>query len=147
MGLHTARTGIPYHAARFNAFPRLPPPLPPALHCKCTDFAGQKATADGLGEQCVDSNNDPFDCNGFCAANGDRCGTAGVDCTGCCRGETDTDCGGDICPSCADGKVCGLPSDCEGGMCSGEWSVGECARTDNDNDHDTARLLTSKAIN
>jgi hypothetical protein len=33
--------------------------------------------------------------------------------------ETDTDCGGNYCPSCGNGKNCAKNSDCSGGSCSG----------------------------
>src|SRR6187200_355580 len=39
--------------------------------------------------------------------------------------ETDVDCGGGLCPRCADGKVCQLPNDCSSGTCTG----GRCALT------------------
>ena len=49
--------------------------------------------------------------NGTCAAspcaNGKRDGQ-----------ETDVDCGGGVCPKCADGKTCGDGTDCTGGICT-----------------------------
>jgi len=33
--------------------------------------------------------------------------------------ETDTDCGGKVCPKCADGKKCKAPADCKSGVCTG----------------------------
>ena len=38
--------------------------------------------------------------------------------------ETDVDCGGGACPTCALGKVCGVGSDCLSGVCSGGVCVG-----------------------
>ena len=32
--------------------------------------------------------------------------------------ETDVDCGGDSCPACAAGKMCGVPTDCQSMMCA-----------------------------
>jgi hypothetical protein len=64
-----------------------------------------------------------------------NCGKCGVTCSpgqscvnGICRtcscsngiqdcNETDVDCGGDMCPPCASGKMCLVDSDCLSGMC------------------------------
>jgi hypothetical protein len=77
------------------------------------------------------------DCGGSCprCVNGKMCGNAG-DCVGgiCASGvcsapppqctdnmrdgtETDIDCGGASCSTCANGKLCDLPSDCTSGLC------------------------------
>jgi hypothetical protein len=45
-------------------------------------------------------------------------------------GETDVDCGGGQCPKCAQGKMCGLPTDCTTGHCADVLNaVGVCCDT------------------
>jgi hypothetical protein len=41
--------------------------------------------------------------------------------------ETDTDCGGAMCPHCATGKVCATGTDCVGGTCTGSVCVPTCS--------------------
>lgn len=53
---------------------------------------------------------------------------APVTCTGCNDllqngGETDVDCGGEVCLPCADGRACHAASDCQSGRCLGEICV------------------------
>jgi hypothetical protein len=81
---------------------------------------------------------------GLCAATGTTCGQTGAGCNGnagCCSGfcgglgvcivpqptctdgvkdanETDTDCGGSVCATCASGKACLANFDCQSKMCT-----------------------------
>jgi cysteine-rich repeat protein len=67
----------------------------------------------GEGEECDDGDDDDLDaCTVFCKA---------PTCDDLLRsgGETDVDCGGPECGSCAAGKACQLAGDCETGACDG----------------------------
>jgi hypothetical protein len=64
------------------------------------------------GTTCSDHNGTL--CNGKGACTVPSCTDGIVDGT-----ETDVDCGGDVCPKCADGKKCNIAMDCADGVCSG----------------------------
>lgn len=87
-----------------------------------------------------------FACNisgseGFCTAHADgtdpdaECGADSCNGNGECRcadgvmnnAETDVDCGGGTCAGCADGQMCAMPSDCQGGVCTNGTCAGLCA--------------------
>ncbi len=85
-----------------------------------TDCGGPTCEKCALGKAC--------DGDGDCAAGsciGGVCETPAPSCgDGMKNGtETDTDCGGDACPTCADGKTCGASADCQNGVCN----AGVCA--------------------
>ncbi len=80
--------------------------------------------ATACGNVCVDTSTDPQHCGGCynACAPGELCSD------GVCQGppcadaihnqdETDVDCGGAVCPPCADGKACLADADCASGHC------------------------------
>jgi hypothetical protein len=96
-----------------------------------------------------DGSETDIDCGGYCGpcARGQSCVTS-ADCLGasvdtscfygicgetCSNGiqdqrETDVDCGGPVCPKCADSKSCLRPGDCAGGSCAnGYCEVASCS--------------------
>jgi hypothetical protein len=71
--------------------------------------------ADGVCVECIDG----FDCTSQVCTNENKCASA--QCGDSVRNgsETDVDCGGPTCSTCAIGEMCGVASDCASGACDG----------------------------
>ncbi len=85
---------------------------------KCVNFKNDEKNCGSCGNAC---NPEEVCSNGKCVS-----GTSSKKAT-CTDGkkngnETDVDCGGPICPACADGKTCKNGTDCSSGVCA----VGFC---------------------
>jgi hypothetical protein len=78
------------------------------------DCGGGTCPACSNGKSC----NVPTDCQtGVCASG--KCTSPPPMCLDNVKdgNETDIDCGGGTCPTCIDGKICNIPTDCQSGVC------------------------------
>jgi len=118
----------------------------------CASFVCSGAPLTCQPALCTDSTKNgsetDFDCGGGtcagCAANGHclvgtdcaaglTCGAGNVCVSGTCTNltidgdETDQDCGGAVCPPCADALLCYYGADCQSGVCGAPVSAGGCS--------------------
>lgn len=80
----------------------------------CPDCADGKKCV--MGSDCASATCLPSNGGNFCFPA--TCGNTMID-----PPETDTDCGGGMCPLCADGSACAMASDCANGVCGADTAA------------------------